>query len=177
MKTAVERIASCDCGKVRFKAFGKPIISGICYCADCQAGGRQLEAADAHKDFRDAWGGTAYLSYRNDRFECIEGAALVEGFKIREDAPTTRYLTTCCRSAIYLKFERGWWTSLYRVRFGDAAPPIEMRNQVASAQNPATLPTDVPAYRKFPMRLFGRLLAAGLGTWLQKIADWSAFGI
>jgi hypothetical protein len=170
MAMAEERFASCHCGKVRFRALRKPIVSAVCYCADCQAGGRQIEAAGARQDFRDAWGGTAYLTYRNDRIECIEGASLVQGFKIREDAPTTRYITTCCKSAIYLKYGPGWWTSMYRVRFGDAAPPIEMRNNVEHAQNRSTLPADVPTFGGFAPWMIARLLSAGLGTLLRKIA-------
>ena len=166
---AVERLASCACGKVRFRALGKPIVSAVCYCADCQAGGRQIEAAGAREDFRDAWGGTGYLVYRDDRLTCLEGASLVRGFKIREDAPTTRFITTCCGSALYLKFGPGWWTSLYRVRFGGTAPPIEMRNNVTDAQTRAALPNDAPVHRGFPPKLIGRLLQAGLGTWLRKI--------
>ncbi len=162
MASALERIASCDCGQVRFRAAGTPIASAVCYCSDCQAGGRQMEAAGARKDFRDRWGGTPYLTYRNDRLECLDGAALVQGFKLREDAPTTRFMATCCHSAIYLKHGPGWWTSMYRVRFGDAASPLEMRNKVAHAQDRETLPDDLPAYRSFPPSLIWRLLRARL---------------
>ncbi|HXC55871.1 MAG TPA: hypothetical protein VNU97_11300 [Rhizomicrobium sp.] len=161
------RMASCDCGKVRFKAMGKPIVSAVCYCTDCQAGGRQIEAAGARRDFRDAWQGTGYLTYRDDRLECLAGASLLRGFKLREGSGTTRFMTTCCKSAIYLKFAPGRWTSMYRVRFGDAAPPLEMRNNVQHAQDPATLPDDVPAYRGFPLKLLWRLLRASIGSWLR----------
>ncbi len=164
MTQASEHIASCACGKVRFKAVGKPIASGACYCADCQAGGRMMEDAGARHDFRDAWGGTEYLTYGDTRITCLDGASLVQGFKIREDAPTTRFVTTCCNSAIYLKYGSGWWTSLYRVRFGEAAPPLEMRNNVRNAQNRSTLPRDVPTYNRFPLKLFWRLLRARFGA-------------
>ena len=166
MAQDIERIAACACGKVRFKASGPPIVSAVCYCADCQAGGRQLEAQGAPHVFRDAWGGTGYLTYRDDRFAALDGASLLQGFKLRDDAPTTRFIATCCKSAIYLKHGPGWWTSVYRVRFGDAAPPLEMRNNIRQAQNPQTLPADVPAYRSFPLKLFWGLLRARFGMWL-----------
>src|SRR4249920_883998 len=108
-----ERIASCACGKVRIKAMGRPIMSAVCYCEDCQAAVHQLEAQGAGKDFHDAWDGTGYATYRDDRLSTIEGASLLEGFKLRDSAPTTRYVTTCCKSAMYLKHGPGWWTSLY----------------------------------------------------------------
>ena len=161
----VERIATCSCGKVRFKATGRPIVSAVCYCADCQAGGHQMQAAGAREDFRDAWGGSGYLTYRDDRLECLEGVAQLHGFKLHDDAPTTRYLATCCNSAIYLKYGPGWWTSMYRTRFGDDAPPLEMRNQIQHAQDIATLPHDVPRHRSFPLALFWRLLRGRLGMW------------
>jgi hypothetical protein len=160
-----ERVASCACGKVRIGARGAPIVSAVCYCADCQAGGRQLEAAGAHDGFRDAWGGTGYLTYRDDRVAVLDGAALLQGFKLSETAPTTRHLATCCRSAMYLKHGPGWWTSLYQARFGEDAPPLEMRNQTQHAASGAALPNDVPAYRSFPAALFGRLLRARLAMW------------
>jgi hypothetical protein len=156
-----ERIASCNCGKVRIRALGRPIVSAACYCADCQAGGRLLEEAGARRDVRDAWGGTEYLVYRDDRVHVPDG--MVQGFRIREGAPTTRYITTCCRSAMYLKYGPGWWTSVYRSRFGDTAPPLEMRNNVRHVQDRATLPSDVPTHLGFPPSLFGKLLRARLG--------------
>lgn len=156
----IERIAACTCGRVRYRAAGRPIVSAVCYCTDCQAGGRQLEDAGAAPDFRDAWGGTGYLSYADARLECLDGAELVRGFKLRDDAPTTRYVTTCCNSAIYLKFGPGWWTSVYRIRFGESAPPLEMRNKVGRINNPAGLPHDVPRYDGFPLTLIWRLMRA-----------------
>jgi hypothetical protein len=163
MTVGPERIASCHCGEVQIRAIGKPIVSAVCYCADCQAGGRQLEEVGARHDFQDAWGGSAYLVYRDDRILGLEESAKVQGFRIREGAPTTRFVTTCCKSALYLKHGPGWWTSLYRVRFGDAAPPLEMRNNVRHVKDRATLPSDVPTYPGFPPSLFGKLLLARLG--------------
>ncbi|HEY4124519.1 MAG TPA: hypothetical protein VGM36_07895, partial [Rhizomicrobium sp.] len=128
---------------------GAPIANAACYCAGCQAGGRQIEAAGA-RNFRDEWGGSPYAIYRDDRLTCIEGASLLKGFKLGEDAPTTRFITTCCNSAIYLKYRPGWWTSVYRVRFGDAALPLEWRNQVEAIPDRAALPNDVPVYDRYP---------------------------
>jgi hypothetical protein len=164
-----ERIASCACGKVRIRAVGKPLASAVCYCGDCQAGGRQLEAAGAHADFRDAWGGSPYMTYRNDRIETLSGEALLKGYKLKEDAPTTRYVATCCNSAVILRFGPGFWSSLYRVRFGDGATPIEFRTQTANISDPSVLPRDVPAYRSFGPKLIVRLVTAGLGTLLARL--------
>jgi hypothetical protein len=165
--STVERVAACACGKVRLSARGTPIVNGACHCSDCQAGARLMEGAGARPGFCDAWGGTAYLSYRDDRLDWLEGREMVRGFKLKPDAPTTRYMTTCCNTAIFLKYGPGWWTSVYRGRFGDRAPPLEMRNKTAHAISPETLPRDVPAYRNFPMRMVWRLLSARVAMWLH----------
>ncbi|WP_443025619.1 GFA family protein [Sphingomonas sp. PB4P5] len=33
------RTATCSCGRVRCEGIGAPIVSTVCYCSDCQAGG------------------------------------------------------------------------------------------------------------------------------------------
>ena len=159
-----ERNATCACGKVCIKALGRPIICSICYCDDCQAGARQLEALGANGEFHDAFGGTPYMVYRDDWIACVEGRKFLQGVKLRDDAPTTRFIATCCQSPMYLKYAPGWWTSLYRNRFGDDAAPIAFRSQIQYALLGATLPQDVPVYRSFPLALFAPLLKARMGT-------------
>jgi hypothetical protein len=165
----IERFAGCACGKVRIRALGRPLASAVCYCSDCRAGGRQLEAAGAVADFRDQWGGSPYMTYRNDRFAIVSGEALLKGHKLKPEAPTTRYVASCCNSAVLLRFGPGFWSSLYRVRFGDGAAPLEFRTQTANIPDPSTLPRDVPAYRGFGPRLMIRLLTAGLGTLFARL--------
>ena len=146
--STVERVAACACGKVRLSARGTPIVNGACHCSDCQAGARLMEGAGARLDW-------------------LEGREMVRGFKLKPDAPPTRYMTTCCNTVIFLKYGPGWWTSVYRGRFGDAAPPLEMRNKTAYALSPETLPRDAPAFRNFPMRMVWRLLSARVAMWLH----------
>ena len=164
----IERIASCACGRVRLKLMGEPILSAACCCSDCQAGGRLIEARPDAPAIRDEFGGTPYLIYRDDRFACVAGAEALEGIKLSEGAPTTRYVATCCNSGMYLKFAPGWWTSVYRARFADHAPPVALRNKVASLPPGVTLPRDIPAYRGFPLQLIARLLAARMAMWLAR---------
>lgn len=124
----IERVASCRCGKVRLRAAGDPILCAVCYCVDCQAAAERLEALGAAPDFHDAWLGTPYATYRDDRMACVEGEAGLEAVKLTGTSPTTRYVASCCGSPMYLKFGPGWWTSIYRARFGDDAPRLELRN-------------------------------------------------
>jgi hypothetical protein len=133
----------------------------VCYCDDCQEGGRRIEALPHAARVRDDDGGTTFMTFRDDRFQCVAGADRLVGLKLREDSPTQRFVTTCCNAAIYLKFGPGFWVSAYRTRFeADDLPPLQMRIQVKHRDAAAPLPTDVPAYPGMPARLFLRGLLA-----------------
>jgi hypothetical protein len=165
----IERMASCACGRVQLRAVGEPILSAACCCSDCQAAGRLIEARPHAAVIRDEFGGTPYLIYRDDRFTCVAGAEALEGIKLSEAATTTRYVATCCNSGMYLKFGPGWWTSAYRARFAGDAPPVALRNKVASLPPGVTLPRDIPAHRGFPLTLIARLLSARVAMWLARL--------
>jgi hypothetical protein len=154
------RISSCACGRVRCQAVGTPILSAVCYCDDCQEGGHQIERLANAAGVLDADGGTPYLTYRDDRFSCVSGAELLVGYKIRERAPTLRFVASCCNSGMFLKFAPGHWVSAYRIRFEGDLPPIEMRTQTKYRQADTVIPRDAPSYRRYPMKLFGRLLGS-----------------
>jgi hypothetical protein len=109
----------------------------------------------------DADGGASYLTYRDDRFRCVAGQDLLTGHKLKENAPTDRYVATCCNTGMYLKFRRGHWVSTYRTRYGDAdLPAIEMRTNTRFRTSATPLPQDAPCYKRFPLKLFGKLIAA-----------------
>ena len=164
----IERMASCACGRVQLKLVGEPILSAACCCTDCQAGGRLIEARPHAAPIRDEFGGTPYLIYRDDRFACVAGEDALEGIKLSDGAPTTRYVATCCNSGMYLKHAPGWWTSVYRARVADDPPPVALRNKVASLPPGVTLPRNIPAYRGFPPQLIVRLLSARVAMWLAR---------
>jgi hypothetical protein len=52
----------------------------------------------------------------------------------------------------------------------DDAPPIALRNKVASLPAGTALPADIPAYPGFPPQLIVRLLAARLAMVLGRAA-------
>jgi hypothetical protein len=81
--------ATCGCGAVEVRAFGKPIVSAVCYCDDCQKGAGEIEALPNAPAVRDGDGGTAYMLYRRDRFECSAGAERLKPHKLKETSPTT----------------------------------------------------------------------------------------
>jgi hypothetical protein len=164
----IVRTSRCSCGRVRCEGSGAPIVSAVCYCSDCQTGGHQIEALPDAPHVLDPDGGTPYLTYRDDRFACVEGAELLVGHKLKDDAPTQRFVASCCNSGMYLKFGPGHWTSAYRARFDDPLPPIEMRNKIAQRQSDLPLPQDAPSYRGYPGKLLWRLLTSRLAMMLGR---------
>ncbi|MES2097483.1 MAG: DUF6151 family protein [Pseudomonadota bacterium] len=162
------RTSQCSCGRVRCEAAGAPILTAVCYCNDCQAGGHQIEALPGATAVLDPDGGSAYLTYRDDRFACVDGAALLVGYKLRDTAPTQRFVASCCNTAMFLKFAPGHWVSAYRAAFDPPLPAIEMRTNVAHRRSDLPLPQDAPSYQKFPLKLFARLLAARIAMLLGR---------
>ena len=155
------RTLSCDCGQVRFEAVADPILRGVCYCNDCQAGGRLLEALPGSARCLDDDGGSSILTYRDDRFRCVAGQEHLRGYKLKETSPTQRFTATCCNSPMCLKFKWGHWVSTYRGRFDDAdLPPIEMRTNVRCRRSDVPIPEDAPSFQRFPLWLFGKLISS-----------------
>jgi hypothetical protein len=162
------RYAACACGKVRCRLLGEPILSAVCYCDDCQKGAEPIEALPGATAFREADGGTPYLTWRDDRFACVEGADLLTDYKLTDRAPTRRTVASCCNSAMFLKFGPGHWVSAYRMRFEGDPPPLEMRTQTRFRRSNTPLPDDVRGYPGFPAALFARLIGARLAMFLWR---------
>ena len=153
-------ISSCQCGKVRCKGAGRPILSGICYCDDCQAGAAMLKSLGGAAIVSEEDGGTHYLTYRDDRFSCVEGAGLLQAYRLSSDAPTRRMVASCCNTPMFLKYAKGHWTSAYARRFKGHVPSVEMRTQTQFRNSSLPMPDDAPAYRTFGLKLFWRLFAS-----------------
>jgi hypothetical protein len=161
--------ASCSCGSVELTASGAPIVSSVCYCADCQEGSRQIEALPNAGAVSDPDGGTPYILYRKDRIQCSKGAALLKSYKIKNNSATNRVVATCCNSAMFMNFDKGpFWVSAYRARFRGDVPPLQMRICTRSRPAAAALPGDVPSYPGYPLRLMAKLLASGAAMLLSR---------
>jgi hypothetical protein len=156
----IVRPASCACGAVRCEGVGAPIVSAVCYCSDCQEGGRRIEALPHAPRVLDADGGTSYLTYRDDRFRCIAGAEKLVAYRLKDRSPTRRMVASCCNSGMFLKFEPGFWISSYRLRYSGDLPPIEMRNQTRDRSAKTIISSDAPSFSRYPMRLFAKLIRA-----------------
>lgn len=166
--TANTLVSSCACGKVRFEAVGEPILAGVCYCDDCQAGARKIEALEDAGAVLDADGGSSTIVYRDDRIKCVSGKDLLVPVKLREKSPTSRFVASCCNSGMYIKYKRGHWVSAYRNRFAGDLPEIDLRTQTQFRDSDLPFPDDAPRHRKFPMSLFGKLIRARVDMWIGR---------
>ena len=161
--------ATCSCGSVELKAFGRPIMSNVCYCGDCQKGADQIEALPNAGPVRGADGGTAYILYRKDRIECSKGSELLKPYKLKDASPTNRVVAPCCNSAMFVNFDRGpHWVSAYRARFHGDLPPIEARICTKSKPDGAVLPDDTPNYPGYAPGLIFKLLASRVAMLLGR---------
>jgi hypothetical protein len=166
---AVEvRTSSCRCGRVRCEGRGEPILSAVCYCLDCQEGGRRIEALPRAPRVLDDDGGAPYVLYRDDRFRCVSGEELLVDHRLKPNSPTRRVVASCCNSGMYLKFDPGFWVSSYRHRYSGELPPIDMRTNVRRRRATTLLPSDAPCYRSFPLKLIGKLIGARVAMFLAR---------
>lgn len=163
------RLIRCACGAVEAETLGMPITCASCYCGDCQEAGARLEALPEAKPVRDADGGTPLVLQRKDRFRIVRGAEKLEAYKLREASPTSRYVATCCNTPMYLGFDRAQhWVSIFRHRYGDEAPPLEMRLSTKAMPDFAAPRDGVPNYANFPVSLPLRLIAARLAMFFGR---------
>lgn len=168
MSRSPTMIASCACGSVELEALGAPIVSAVCYCDDCRMGADQIEALPNAGVVRDPDGGTSYMLYRKDRFECTAGAELLKPYKLRDTSPTNRVVATCCNSAMFVNFDRGpHWVSAYRARFRGDLPPLQARICTKSKPDGLVLSDDVPSYRSYPPSFIVKLLASRIAMALR----------
>jgi hypothetical protein len=158
--------AACQCGKVKFEAVGLPILTGSCYCSSCQEAGRLFEQMASAPPLLDPDSGTGVVLYRKDRVQCVMGRDYLEEHRLKPDSPTRRVFAACCNSAMFLDFTKGHWLSMYRKRFGEGAPPLEMRVMTKERRVGVELVDDVPNYSghsgKFMLRLLTAWIAMGL---------------
>jgi hypothetical protein len=123
-------------------------------------------------DFRatrlDPDGGTGMILYRKDRVQCAMGQEHLEEHRLTPASPTRRVVATCCNSAMFADFTKGHWLSLFRNRFTQGAPPLQMRVMTQDRPAGVELAGDVPNYEghsgKFMLKLFAAWMAMGFRT-------------
>jgi hypothetical protein len=154
-------LIGCHCGKVQGAATGSPILTVVCYCDDCQAAGRLIEALPGASAILDYDGGTALTLFRKDQFAIVVGHELVVADKLRPDSATSRMVASCCNSALYIGFDKGpFWVSVMRNRIDGAKPPIEVRTMTKYRENSMPYADNAAVSRGFSMAFAVKLVRA-----------------
>src|SRR5690348_848430 len=86
----MDRVATCQCGKVRIEAIGRPILTASCYCTSCRDAGHRLERLASAPPVLDPDRGTSVILYRKDRVQCVTGCQHLEEHRLKPDSPTRR---------------------------------------------------------------------------------------
>jgi hypothetical protein len=160
--------AACQCGKVRLEALGSPILTGACYCKSCQEAGRLFELLPSAPPALDPDSGTSVVLYRKDRVRCVMGQDHLEEHRLKPDSPTRRVIATCCNSPMFLDFTKGHWLSIFRNRFLEGVPPLEMRVMTKERRAGVELSDDVPNYSGHSGRFMLKLLAAWIAMGFRR---------
>lgn len=167
LKPPLLLFASCQCGAVMLEVTGAPIVGAACYCTSCQEAGQQIERLPDAPAVLDADGGTAFLLYRKDRVRCVSGGIRLKVHRLSPDATTRRLVASCCNSAMFLELANGHWLSLYRARFGDDAPPLQLRTMTRDRRDGIELAGDLPNCATHSAQFMWKLLAAWLAMGLR----------
>lgn len=138
-------IISCLCGRCRISLTGRPILSAECHCTSCREATDHFEAELGAPKERSATGGVAYVLWRKDRVERIEGEDLMIGYRLKPGATTRRVVAACCNAPMFLEFSAGHWLSLNAARFpASQRPAMELRTMTADRKDASPLPDDIP---------------------------------
>ncbi len=160
--------ASCRCGKVEFEMTGAPIVCATCYCTSCQEAGGRFEQIPVGAPVLDTDGGTGFILFRKDRVRCTKGADQLQEHRLKPESTTRRVLATCCNSAMFLEMTNGHWLSMYRNRFSDDAPPLEIRTMTRDRRAGVELADDVPNCASHNGKFMWKLLAAWIAMGFRR---------
>jgi hypothetical protein len=149
----------CHCGAVECIGKGAPILTVVCYCDDCQAAARELEALPGAPLVMAPDGGTALTLFRANRFAATKGADKLVPHKLKPDSITNRMVASCCNSAMYLAFDKGpHWVSTLRNRLVDEVPPVKYRVMTKYRTSPLPYPDAAPTAKGFSLRFLGSMV-------------------
>ena len=167
MKAREIHIASCACGKVEIEATGSPIVCSACHCSDCHEGSKKIESLPNAPSVLDEYGGTQYVLYRKDRIKHLKALEFHKSLKATEES-SSRVYASCCNSFLFLDLDNPMhWVPVYRGRFRNEAPQVQMRINAEFKKEGKTPPNDAPSFPGYPPRFIARLLRAKFAMMLH----------
>ncbi len=156
----------CACGQFSLEVIGDPFSASECHCKSCRSAAQRLSTLPPAFPIAADNGGVPYALYRKDRVRFPDGTAKLTEFRLNDDAPTRRVLTTCCHTPVFLEFESGHWVSLFTGLWPEGQRPApRIRTQTGDVPDGATLDDSLPA---------GTMTTAGF--YAKLLGEWIAMG-
>ena len=154
---------SCRCGACRLSLTGPPMVSVACCCTSCRTAAPALGAPEA-VSVTDAHGATPFVLYRKDRVRIVAGREHLREMRVTPASGTRRIVAACCRTPMFLEFEKGHWLSLYATLWPEGtAPAPTVRTMTGDLPDRAHLPDDIPNPATHGWRFYATLLRAWAG--------------
>jgi hypothetical protein len=156
--------AQCTCGRVHFEAKGESRAPIACYCNDCRAVAKQIDAMPAGKSGVSSDRGTVSTLFRKDRVRCTGGSELLIDHKLRPNSPATRVLASGCNSNTLTKFDN--WLPMVALRtYGPNAASVVPAFCINTrwARQGTSIQHAAPRHPKIPPRL-GLKVAGSVAT-------------
>jgi hypothetical protein len=163
--------AHCACGEVEFEGTGVPMATLACYCDDCQAAGKLIDAMQpAGHSGLAADGGTISVLFQKDRVRCTRGSELLIDHRLRARSPAKRLIASCCNSNMSTAFDN-WFpmAALRTFSVNVASVRPEACINTRFAPDASKIIYDVPRSARVPGRFLLKLLAATASLALQSL--------
>jgi hypothetical protein len=162
--------AYCACGRVEFEGIGPALATLACYCDDCQAAGKLIDALPAGHGGLDADGGTVSVLFRKDRVRCVRGSELLVDHKLRPHSHATRAIASCCNSNVSTRFDN-WFpmTALRTFSVNLESVKPEACIMTKYAPDASQIMHAVPRSERLPVGFVLQLMAAVAQLGLQRL--------
>jgi len=155
--------ASCSCGQVGFEGKGEPMAAIACYCDDCQAAAKVIDALPSGRSGLGDDGGTISTLFRKDVVRCVRGKERLIEVKLRPDSHATRVVASCCNSNMLTKFEN--WLPMVALRtFSTSTAAVVPRFCINTRYAPdaTKIKHAAPRHPKIPPQLGLKVVGAAL---------------
>jgi hypothetical protein len=138
-----------------------------CYCNDCQAAGRAIDAWPNGRGGVAADGGMVSSIFRKDRVRCVSGRELLVDHKLRADSATIREIASCCNSSVATRFDNQTPIVTLRTYAQETRLTPDMCVYTKHAPDAQQIKHTAPRYRAIPLKLIVKVMAASLALALN----------